>query len=307
MSTEGRTYGVEHEWADWDVRTPLPEGFSRDTRDYTIVNSNGIANDPTLRYYPYGGEICTPPTDTIHGQVLAMHQLQELLPTATVNYRSNLHVHVRIPGLRDNLYALKSIQRYIHEHMPAILEVIQPLPRPGPAQAAQRSGADRLYSEDEWLEGARLRWRRMLVSHQTLLTPRRLAHQLEAQSVTEFLEREVPWSEKKGRPQWQCQPRLCVNLRQLLETDTVEFRHFAGTMDSLEVCTALHFADRFLTAARAAAPIEELLAWCRTQQWPRFQPYQHWMETRYRATAHNGKVDKQAIATNINLILENKW
>jgi hypothetical protein len=301
MNTSDWTFGAEHELADWDITTPLPEGFKRDVRDITIVNSNGIANDPTGRSWKLGGEINTPPTATKSAQAGLLPELLDLLPAATVNYRSNLHVHVRVPGLKDNLWRLKQIQRYIHEHMRAVLAIIQPM---GTRPTAE--GLAAVYGrcpDHEEVKGAERRWRRMRMSHQTLLTSHRLVHQLEAETVEEFFEREVPRS-SKGQVMWHAQPRLCVNLRQLRETDTVEFRHFAGTLDTLLLYTALDFAERFLVAAIEAAPIEPLLEWCRQRPWPTFAPYNHKLETRYRATVHDGTIPREQIERNIARILE---
>ena len=71
----GWTFGAEHELGDWDQRNGLPTGFKMDTRDITVMNSNGIAADPKGRSYSFGGEINTPPTDTIEGQGAALEEL----------------------------------------------------------------------------------------------------------------------------------------------------------------------------------------------------------------------------------------
>ncbi len=124
------TYGCEHELADISLDVALPKGYGRDIKDYTIVNSNGIANDPSGKLYRFGGEINTPPTDTIEGQSACLAEIIRQQPSAKVNYRSNLHVHVRCPGLKDDLALLKQVQRYIHETMPKVFPVVEPIPQP---------------------------------------------------------------------------------------------------------------------------------------------------------------------------------
>lgn len=289
------TYGAELELSDWDRAKTLPPGYAIDTRDVTMVNSNGIAVDPKAKLYQYGGEINTPPTDTVGGQLDMLAQVKRLLPEATVNYRSNLHIHIRLPGLGTNLTMLKQVQTYIHANMPKALLQIEPLPRP----------QDDEYPDAEELDGARRRWRRRRVSHQTLLTYGRLTRQLEATSVEEFYELEVPAS-RAGTPQWHFQPRLCVNLRQHRETDTVEFRHFPGTLDLSEFHTCLRWCQRFLLAALADKPIEELLELdeFQTEHFPAFEPYCHWQEMLYRVTTHDHTVSKHDIRANISKILE---
>lgn len=285
------SYGAEHEWADWPITAALPPGCAHNRKDHTVANSNGIANDPTGRLYAFGGEINTRPTATVDEQVEVMHALLRALPMARVNYRSNLHVHVRAPGLAEDLAALKQVQKYVHAHMPAFFDLIAPLPRPIQWQYRQR----------EVFEGATRRWRRCMVSHRTLLSEARLAHQLRAETCREFFEREVP--RKGARPLWHLQPRVCVNLRQLLETDTIEFRHFPGTRDAREFRACLEWCRRFLAAALVSAPVDPLAAWARAQKFPQFCAYDHAIDVRFRATIHDGSVPREVIKRNIKAML----
>jgi hypothetical protein len=296
MNTSNWTFGVEHEWGDIDTRKPLPKGFGWDKRDITIVNSNGIANDPSGKLYPFGREINTPPTDSIHGQLDCLAKLKHLFPEAVVNYRSNLHCHIRVPGLKDDLKMLKQIQAYIHFNMKRVLEYIEPIPRP--LRVEWKSSAE--------YEGALRRWRRRRVSHHTLLTPKRIDFQQQAKTLKSFFEREVPQS-KTGKPLWHCQPRVCVNLRQLMETDTIEFRHFPGTLRLTELTTCLQWCDNFLAFAIQGLNIEKLLDGYSPEAFPKFPLYNHEQERRYRATVHDGTVSKEQIAKNIQLILEGKF
>ena len=296
IDATGWTFGCEHEWADWPLARPLPENYGRDMRDHTIVNSNGIANDPKGRLYGFGGEINTPPTDTPEGQVDCLEELKTLLPEATINYRSNLHIHIRVPGLREELDVLKDLQRWIHATMPKVFRVVEPLPRP-----------EEQYMHDPAVyKGELRRWRRRRVSHQTLLTGKRLKRQLAAPDLTSFFEWEVP--ESKGRPMWHFQPRLCVNIRQLLETDTIEFRHFPGTLNSDEMFTAVNWCREYLLAGLLGrSDLKTLLSKYEGMDFPPFPDYDHVMECRYRATCHDGSVKKEDIAANIKAILEGTW
>jgi hypothetical protein len=290
------SYGCEHELADIARRMQLPQGFGWDERDFTIVNSNGVANDPKGVLYEFGGEINTPPTSTVEGQVECLCQIKELFPKAVVNYRSNLHVHIRVPGLNKNLALLKQVQCYIHQHMPNVFSIIELLPRPGIKD----------FLNPEELVGAVRRWRRRRVSHQTLLSEKRLNRQLEARSVDEFFNLEPPIS-KTGKPLWHAQPRLCVSLRQLLQTNTVEFRHFPGTLDEGELYNCVEWCRQFLIAALKNASVEPLLIWARQQCWPPFPQYVHNTEIKYRATVHDGTLSKEQIKENIQAILEGRF
>jgi len=288
------TYGAEHEWADHPLGRDLPKGFGRDVNDVTIVNSNGIANDPKGQTYRWGGEFNTPPTDSIMGQVGAMVLLKETYPEATINYRSNLHLHVRIPGLREDLAMLKQLQGHIHQHLPEVLaSIVEPIPRPERDQ----------YPTEEEFKGAKRRFARRRVSHQCFLSHQRVELQARATTVKEFFELEPPHSKDKDLPLWHLQPRVCVNLRQLLQTDTIEFRHFPGTMNGWELEKAFRWVKSYMERALENAPINDLAQSARNWELPRFLPYHHQVECRYRATVHDGTLGKEQIHQNVKRIL----
>lgn len=295
LDTTTWTYGAEHEWADWDTTRPLPRGYGRDRKDITIVNSTGVANDPKDKLHQRGGEINTPPTD-LPGQVACLRELRERYPEATVNYRSNLHLHIRVPGLRADLAALKRVQARIHDWMPRALPVIEPLALPRLSEQGHMPGVE---------EGYRRRLRRMRVSHHTLLRPERVSAQLMAPTIEEFFEREVPRS-AAGSVMWHAQPRLCVNLRQLRETDTVEFRHWPGTLDEVELENALWWCAGFMATALEGDDerFQSLLEWAEGRPLPTFQPYDHWLEERYRRTVHDGSIPRDQLPINIANVLK---
>lgn len=287
------TFGAEHEWADWHLST-LPEIYALNKNDYTIVNSNGIANDPTGKHYKYGGEINTLPS-SIENQLIQVDLLKNRLqPSPTINYRSNLHIHVRIPGIEGDLDTLIKLQRYIHYSLPHILKKkIEPMP-------------DWKSTDPEINEGMKRRLRRMRQSHQTFLTPHRLQYQLEATSLQEFFEREVP-KDKKGNVMWHAQPRLAVNLRQLRDTGTIEFRHFPGTLNSVELRTCFDWCRDFLCCALLDINLSDFYEeHYSDRRFPKFEPYQHKLEIRYRMTCHDGSLKKNEIKKNIQSILQDE-
>jgi protein-tyrosine-phosphatase len=278
------TYGVEHEFADWDTRNGVPEGFDWGG-DWTVVNSNGIAVDPPGQIYPYGGEVRTPPTSTPEAQGGLLREFLLLQPKASVNYRSNLHVHVRVPGLREDLDALKRLLSYNVRQLPSALDFVDPIPEP------LRDS----YVRDEDYRGAVTRFRRRQVSHHQLPLPRYSEAQLAATTVEEFFAAEVPRS-RAGKTLWHARPRSAVNLRQLLQTDTIEFRHFPGTLDPKEVIAAARWARAYLRAAlMTGETVEDLSGQPEflDASFPRFCPYDHGMEMTYRATSrHHVGVEK---------------
>ena len=265
------TYGAEHEFADWDRRKGMPGGFTTDP-EKTIVNSNGIAWAPD---WPFGGEFCTPPTPTTQGQGDMLDIILDMHPDCAVNYRSNLHVHVRVPGLKDDLAKLKKLAAFNLKWQRYVLELVEPIPEP---THSDNLGAD-VYA------GARKRYRRRRVSHHTILGGDRVAKQLAARSLQEFFEAEVPRTKKTDRPMWHAQARAAVNVRQLLQTDTIEFRHFPGTLDVDELDTAVDWCRDYLVCAfRGWSPLKVFDRDYAGRKWPKFEPYVHRLELGWLST-----------------------
>ena len=276
----------------------MPEGFGEDRRDVTVMNNNGIAADPKGRAYDWGGEINTPPSDTPCGQVDALRTILSMHPGATVNHRSNLHVHIRVPGLRDDLASLKQIARYNAANLKIALSLVEPIPAPTRFE----------YADFIQYTGAVRRYKRRLRSHHMTLSGSRTMRQLAAQSSFEFFSAEVPVS-AGGKPQWHLGIRTAINLRQLQETDTIEFRHFPGTLNADELLTCVEWCRDYLDAAlhtgeRAQALFNRLY---RTRRFPKFPQYIHALEERYRATCHDGTLTAEQIAKNIVCILGGKF
>lgn len=274
----GWTYGAEFELSDWPRGEPVPAGMGLDLRDVTMVNSSGVAVDPRGELHDRGGEILAQPSETPNGVADQLAEIMTCWPETSVNYRSNLHVHVRVPGLRDDLGNLKLLQRRIHEWMPVLLPLVEPIPVPWRED----------YPDPDTFKGARARVARRRVSHQKLLNLDQLARQAAARTPEEFFTAEalhVP----TGRVHWATHPRACVNIRQLLQTDTVEFRHFPGTVHPEEVHSAAEWCSAFMEASLSGDDVDPLRLAREfgpaARPWPAFEPYVHWLEEGYVFTS----------------------
>lgn len=292
LSTKTWTYGCEHELADWDA-TKLPEGFDRDPEP-NIVNSNGIAADPSLKSYNYGGEINTNPTHSIESQGSELFRFLKLCPKAKANWRCGLHVHIRIPGLIKNLPALKRLAKFVFESK-QIYDFVDPLPIPTPEEF-----------QDHYPQ-ARKRFNWMKMSHKTVIPHYRVEKQLKAKSVEEFMKLEVPRA-TSGKPLWHAQPRAGINLRQLLQTDTIEFRHFPATTDPQEVINAIKFCRDYLLCCFDGETITSLEKRYQGTKFPTLDTiYIHWQEERWKRTSIS-KVSRAEVDRNIRRILqEDAW
>ena len=259
-----RTYGLELEWADVDRRVPLPPGTaSWSETEYTLVNTDGHANHP-FGEYPYGGELNTVPTDSIAAQVRITQALAELL-VPEVTYRCHLHTHVAVPGLVDDLPALQRLVRYCVDAHPFLTTMAFPITRP----------AAEFYADPDEMRGAVAHYNKRRDWCHRIYTDRQREGLLAATDMEAF------WYALRPFPRW----RYSVNIRSLRKHGTVEFRHFAGTTDPVEVADALAWSDAFLTAALDPdGPSIEELYFGRAWRFPAWRPYDHALETRYALT-----------------------
>jgi hypothetical protein len=270
------TYGAELELADWRRdQVPLEPGQGLDLKDHSMVNSCGIAVDPRGELWPEGGEVQTAPSADPGAAGEQLDRIVRLSNRIAVTYRCNLHIHVRVPGLKKDLRALKDVQAFCARWLPKVLPALEPIPEP------QRMD----YPDKAAWRGARARYARRKVSHHRIMPKEIVERQLAALSCREFFEAEA-LHVASGKLYWATKPRCAVNLRQMLETDTIEFRHFPGTLRGVDVTLATQWCRRFLehalddnrvdmaAMARAWAPLV-----------PQFKPYVHWMEERYRRTS----------------------
>jgi hypothetical protein len=279
------TYGVELEYADVKFGTPLPEGCAWNTKDNTIVNSTGIANDPQGKLWEFGGEINTRPTSTVEEQVEVVRQINDALSAsgypAVINYRCNLHIHVRVPGLSKDLESCKKLMRYNIAHAQEAFDVIETIPVPNPSKMTK-----------EAYDGAMKRYKRRQRSHQFMLPKSRTDAILAAKTVQEFYEEHAPLTEK-GR-MWFFSPREGINMRQMWEeTETIEFRHFPGTTDLSEMESCIRWCREYLDNVlndKGMTPRE--IYWSQGFSFPDFKEYNYELECGYQLTNHDSNSRK---------------
>lgn len=292
LDFKGMTFGAEVEAADWNPDEGLAPGQDLDRRDVTMVNSDGVAVDPKRQIYALGGELLLAPTERPEGLAEQLQDHMARHPRTTVNYRSNLHVHVRVPGLREDLDALKRLQAYVHEWMPKILPVLEPIPECQYTAPRGDDGSGRTW--DAATRGALKRAARRRVSHHKLLSTRVVERQLRTTTPDQFLDAEA-LHEPTGRLLWATCPRACVNLRQLRETDTVEFRHFPGTTDPEQLLFAAGWVQFFIRAALEGTT-QEIMDVVRVTAplLPKFLPYDHDLERGYLLTSRKYVTPEEA-------------
>lgn len=266
------TFGAEYEFGDiWRSRD-LPTGLSWNTKDYSVVSSTGIANDPKGLVYARGGEINSVPSSTLSQQLGYFEGLIAANLSPALNYRTNLHLHIRVPGLSEDVVVLKQLLRYIHANQAEIYRLIEPVPVPVAED----------YSSKAAYKGAVKRYKRRLVSHQYKVPEARVAEALQATTPKEFFDAHSKLQANGGRA-YGLTTRAGINLLQLRETDTVEFRHFTNTLSVTELKSCFTWVQNFIPAALDNAPVAELVS-AYNYKFPPFHPYNHAMEIGYQYT-----------------------
>jgi len=291
---EGWTYGVELEYGNCSRKVELPDGAQWNFLDNTCVSSTGIANDPKGELYEFGGEINTRPTNTIPEQIEHIRKINEAVDPI-VNYRSNLHIHIRVPRLNEDLNKLKQLLTYVHKNAKEAFDLVEPIPVP------TRAGK----SPDEY-EWEMKRYKRRQKSHQHQLSDKQYERMMAADNVKDFFENEAH-KDANGNPAWfQC-PRAGINIRQLYETNTLEFRHFPGTLNLTEMQSALDWCADFLWAALNKPEMSPQEIWhSRSWDFPKFAEYEYYTEQVYQYTnfdKNSRKVVEQRL-TNLRKIVD---
>lgn len=273
------SFGAELELIDWPRNESLPSGMAIDEANWTSVNSNGVAVDGPGKLYHLGGEILTAPSEDPNGPSEQLVWIMNRWPETTFNYRTGLNVHVRVPGLRDDLKKLKQLQTFINRVMPELLPIIDPIP----VSIVN-------CKTKEALKGAQRTYKVRKKDHHSLVAQWRFDLQMKARTPTEFFEAEAI-HEATGKVHWAIVPRACVNLRQMLQTDTVEFRHFFMPATAEELLNTTLWCKMFMEVAFDGGTLsaQDLLKrfGFEKRAWPQCLPYDPWLDEGFHFTTRH--------------------
>jgi hypothetical protein len=229
------TFGAEYEFSDVSRSIVLPDGLSWNSNEKDIVNSDGIAIDPSGKLHDIGGEVNTKPTNTIKEQKELFELAVKLLPGVTVTHRSHTHFHVSYPGLNEDLSALKKILSYFQINAEYILSrTFNPTKHPLMDAAA---------------------WGYAKVDRQSL-PDWKYKFCMNAETLEDFFN--SFYKVKDGRVLPQTGRRYSVNLSSAKKHGTIEFRHFYATLDPEVVESTFEYCRDFMEAALNDKPIESL-------------------------------------------------
>lgn len=268
------TWGYEAEWGDISRGLEIPEHLgSWEYAETDIVNLNGehrgVACDPLGLEPPVGGEINTKPTKTWQEQVDTIFELIDLFkgngddPTAScVNHG---HLHVYVPGLRDDIEALKKLVLYIRDNQHAVIDACYQY-RIHPDMSLAKTAKSYL----KW-DGGRPMPDYMCNNILSL-----------AEDFQSFIRLHAAGKDgvSMGRPF-----RHAINTYCMKHTGTIEFRCLRSSVDRKEIEDSFKFAELFIDAALNDGPDVREILWNNDFTFPSFEydseMYLGWEKTKY--------------------------
>jgi len=279
--TENYTWGYEIEWGDIDRNISIPEELGNwEYAETDIVNIHDpfkfVACDPLGQEPHMGGEVNTKPTATWEEQVDRIMQIHDMFvqhgnkPSAScVNHG---HLHVFVPGLKDDLESLKKLVAYIKENQNDVIEnCYQFYDAP---QMKSCKGA-KMYLK---FDGGRAMPDYMCDNITNLAT-----------DFDHFIKLHAAGKDgvSMGRPF-----RYAINTYCMKHTGTIEFRCFRSTTKREEIVDQFKFAEKFVHAALNDGPsVKEILE--DNYNFPPFvwnlNEYVGWEKTKYSKDRGNKK------------------
>lgn len=274
------TYGFEIEWGDIDRKMEIPEELgSWEYCETDIINLTppyrGLGSDPKGINPPVGGEINMRPTKTWQEQVDNIMKVHDLfvergtIPTAGCVNHGHLHIHV--PGLIEDIDALKRMMLYIKDNQHITMDRVY--------QFSVRPGMDQTKTAKTYLkhDGGRIAADWLLDNLATVPVDFEdwlRVHCCGKDAVT------------RSRPF-----RYGIHTYALKNSKTIEFRCFRSSTDRREIEDSFEFATMFMDAALNGGPdVQEILL---SKDW-KFPPFTYdqemylaWEETKYERTDRN--------------------
>jgi hypothetical protein len=261
------TYGYEIEWGDIPRSFDIPEHLGTwEHAETDILNLHGEwamrAVDPLGIDPPMGGEINTKPTATWQEQVDRIMEIKQLFVDAgyepTASLVNHGHLHVYVPGLRDNVDALKRLVTYIG--------------------ANQLLTVERCYQyyDDPTMKGAVKGAKAYLKQDGGRQMPAYMVENIcnLAKDFDHFIRLHAAGKDgvSMGRPF-----RYAINTYCMKHTGTIEFRCFRSSTEREEIESQFAFAEAFIDAAINDGPsVQDILEHGNFQ----FPPYvwnrEHW-------------------------------
>ena len=181
-------------------------------------------------------------------------------------------MHIRIPELLNNLDLLKKFLKYIVKNDKKIYEIIEPISKPTKIE----------YPTEKSYKGAMKRFKRRKRSHQYSYETKKIPNMLMAQTIREFFNSAVTKQKSNNKPLWHLFVRPGINLIQILDTETIEFRCFTMSQNLTKMYNAFKWCELFVKAVLEDLNVEEILN--KNLEFQRFHPYKYELDCFFQKT-----------------------
>lgn len=256
MENRRLSFGCELEWSDIDRRVDIPvelgewegpkiAGYYVGS-EIDIVNTKGRwrghGTDPLCVRCPVGGEIHTQPSNSIDSQMFRVMDIMSRFSTVCVACPNHGHIHVGIPGILEDVEALKNLFRYTEENE---YDLIKNCCGYNKTEALQIRNSDL----EGWIKSY------LLVGDGKSINLDLYEKVEKAKTVSEILN--LLETERCDDYYWDTNVRLLTegshrtafNLFNLTKGGTVEFRIFRASINPVEIYSTLKFAERYVEEA----------------------------------------------------------
>ncbi len=268
------TWGYEIEWGDIDRRIDIPKHLgSWEYAETDIVNIHPPfqykACDP-LGTDPYmGGEVNTKPTKTWMQQVERILEIKALFEangnTPSASCVNHGHLHVFVPGLKDDIESLKKLTSYIRENQDTVIK-----------------NCYNFYDTNDMKNYKNAKMYLKLDGGRTM--PDYMSSNIisGATDFEHFIKLHAAGKDgvSMGRPF-----RYGINTYCMKHTGTIEFRCFRSTTKREEIESQFRFVEMFMEAALNDGPSANEILSDNSFKFPPFiwdaSEYDGWIKTKY--------------------------
>jgi len=234
------TWGFELELSDVPKNFPLDPALGKwEQSECDIVNTlapyRGICADPLGINPPVGGEINVNPTKSPVHQVMRIGDIVRGFVEAgynpNVSPTAHNHIHVHIPGLREDPVALKRLTKYIKENQADVIEYVYGFYEHPEMKACPKGKTYLKHDGGRPIPD----WKCDNIIKNTTDFDSFIAQHCAGKDGVSM-----------GRP-----VRHAINMYCMKHTQTIEFRCFRGSLSAKEIMDCFNFVGDFMKNALA--------------------------------------------------------
>lgn len=251
LSDVDRSVDIPKELGSWEG--PKIAGYYMGS-ELDIVNTKGkfrgVATDPLCLTCQVGGEIHVNPTYTVESQMYRIMRIFDLFSQVGVACPNHGHIHVAIPGLKEDFRKFKNFCLYFVKYERDIFKVCCGYDEDDREKILDSDLPKEV--KDYLLYGdAKINSDSLYDEIRSCTSTKEILEVLKNSSVVNYDwvtgdEEDVPGSH-----------RTCVNLYNLVKGDTIEFRVFRASINPVEIYSSLRFVEATVTEALKDGNLED--------------------------------------------------